>query len=128
MQRRFPDDAALWAALAESPYDDVRAFLVGALARERRSSREPAPRLGHALLAMHRGGRAKRACWRRSPSASCAPGRAESLLPLLASPCAACGRASALAGAAARAACRQPALAAAARGSAGAADLGEVSA
>src|SRR5262249_1996801 len=54
---RFASDALLWAALPESPYDDVRAFLIAKLEAQRQSL--PNGSLPHvwatALLAVQRG-------------------------------------------------------------------------
>jgi hypothetical protein len=59
---RFKDELSLWFALTESPYDDVRAFVVKNAAAWKAKA-EPAT-LSHvwssALLAVHRGGAAKR--------------------------------------------------------------------
>jgi hypothetical protein len=80
-------DAALWARLLETPFDDVRLWLVAQL--ERRVAR---PRikgdLTHlwtsVLLAVHRGGRQKAAALRQLCQALADdPARAETLLPVL---------------------------------------------
>jgi hypothetical protein len=77
----------IWAALAESPYDDVRSFLVAHLA-SRRAAFGPET-LRHVwattLLAVHRGGRAKRvALGQIAARVAKHPAEAESLVPLLA--------------------------------------------
>jgi hypothetical protein len=60
-EERFRDAQTLWAALPESPYDDVRTKLVKHL--EERLAALPPGSLRHvwvtALLAVHRGGKAK---------------------------------------------------------------------
>jgi hypothetical protein len=83
---RFRDNTLLWAALSESPYDDVRAFLIGHL-KEREGSFEQNT-LRHLwvtmLLAVHRGGRAKRAALNQvAERVVRRPEEAGSLLPLL---------------------------------------------
>jgi len=83
---RFTDSAPLWRALAESPYDDARAFLVKHLDR-RLSALEPAS-LQHVwattLLAVHRGSRAKGAAARQVADRIVKkPAEADALLPLL---------------------------------------------
>jgi heme exporter protein D len=77
----------LWAALSESPYDDARGFLVRHLG-ERVGTFGPET-LRHvwatSLLAVHRGGRAKRAVVNQVGARIAErPAEAESLLPLLA--------------------------------------------
>jgi hypothetical protein len=59
---RFGSTPELWAAIAETPYDDVRAFLVGHLeAKQKTIRREDLLHVwASALLAIHRGGKAKR--------------------------------------------------------------------
>ena len=84
---RFCDDTGLWAALSETPYDDVRAFLLRHLA-ERRAAFSPEA-LRHVwattLLGVHRGARDKRAALKLiSDRIVARPAEAESLLPLLA--------------------------------------------
>jgi hypothetical protein len=84
---RFRESTVIWAALAESPYDDVRTFLVAHLA-SRRAVFAPET-LRHVwastLLAVHRGGRAKRAALAQiAARVARHPGEAESLVPLLA--------------------------------------------
>ena len=84
---RFKDEPALWIALAESPYDDVRAVLVKHL--EERSKQFPPQTLRHvwasSLLAVHRGGRAKRRVVQQlAVRIAASPADAASLLPLLA--------------------------------------------
>ena len=84
---RFQGEHRALAALAESPYDDARAFLVKHLG-------EQMPRFGPetlrhvwatTLLAVHRGGRAKRAALNQiADRVARRPAEAESLLPLLA--------------------------------------------
>ena len=60
---RMKESHELWSALTETPYDDVRAYLVRHL--EARQAGLPAQSLRHVwastLLAVHRGGKAKRA-------------------------------------------------------------------
>lgn len=83
---RFRDDTVIWGALAETPYDDVRAEMVKHLrAREAAFGAET---LRHvwitALLAVHRGGRAKRVALQQiAARVARKPAEAESLLPLL---------------------------------------------
>jgi hypothetical protein len=84
--QRFRDAETLWAALPESPYDDVRVKLVAHL--EERLTAVPKGSLRHvwitSLLAVHRGGKAKpevaRQIARRIVSQ---PAEAMELLPLL---------------------------------------------
>lgn len=84
---RFRDAEALWTALPESPYDDVRARLLAHL--EERRAALPAGSLRHvwitALLSFQRGGKAKpevaRQIARRIVEK---PGETAELLPLLA--------------------------------------------
>ncbi len=112
---RFRESTVLWAALAESPYDDARAVLVKHLG-ERQQSFGPET-LRHvwatSLLAVHRGGRAKRGALNQiADRIARTPTEAESLLPLLAialRSVRAPERRTALA-AVARAALREPAL------------------
>jgi len=101
---RFRESTLLWGALSESPYDDARAFLVKHL-REREGVFTMGPRAAPypgpaspgtfgpetlraiwatTLLAVHRGGRAKRAALRQiSARVAQRPDEAEALLPLL---------------------------------------------
>jgi hypothetical protein len=83
---RFRDQKTLWAALPESPYDDVRAQLVAHL--EERRTLLPAGSLKHvwvtALLAVHRGGKAKPGVARQIARRIVEdPAQAPELLPLL---------------------------------------------
>jgi hypothetical protein len=83
---RFRDAPLLWSALAESPYDDVRAFLVRHV--EDRASRLPAGSLRHVwatvLLGIHRGSRTKRRALSQVAAAVAkSPESADDLLPLL---------------------------------------------
>lgn len=83
---RYRDSTVLWAALSESPYDDVRAFLVKHL-KERESTFAPET-LRHVwatiLLGVHRGGKSKRAALRQiAERVARRPADAGSLLPLL---------------------------------------------
>lgn len=83
---RFRESTVLWGALAESPYDDVRSVLVKHL-RDREGSFGPET-LRHvwitSLLAVHRGGRAKRAALLQiAARIAKKPAEAEQLLPLL---------------------------------------------
>lgn len=84
---RFRESTVIWAALAESPYDDVRTFLVAHLV-SRRDAFGPET-LRHVwattLLAVHRGGRAKRvALGQIATRLARHPAEADSLVPLLA--------------------------------------------
>ena len=84
---RFQDEPAVWMALAESPWDDVRAVLVKHL-QDRAGHHRPET-LRHvwasALLAVHRGGKAKRLVVRQlAERIAQAPEEATSLLKLLA--------------------------------------------
>ncbi|MGA9521771.1 MAG: hypothetical protein WBV82_09915 [Myxococcaceae bacterium] len=60
--RRFGEDTLLWAAMAESPYDDIRQALLRELEpRERSFAPQTLQHLwATAILSVHRGGRAKR--------------------------------------------------------------------
>jgi hypothetical protein len=83
---RYRDSTVLWAALSESPYDDVRAFLVKHL-KERESTFAP-DTLRHLwvtiLLGVHRGGKSKRAALRQiAERVARRPADAAALLPLL---------------------------------------------
>jgi hypothetical protein len=83
---RFRESTLLWAALSESPYDDARAFLVKHLgARQAELGPETLRAVWvTALLAVHRGGRAKRAALNQiAARVARRPAEAESLLPLL---------------------------------------------
>lgn len=86
-EARFAGSTVIWAALAESPYDDARAFLVRHLDEQVRSFGPETLRHVWAttLLAVHRGGRAKRAALGQIADRIVEkPAEAESLLPLLA--------------------------------------------
>lgn len=83
---RFRDAPLLWTALAESPYPDVRAFLVRHV--EDRGASVPEGSLRHVwatvLLGIHRGSRTKRrALSQVAARVARHPDQAESLLPLL---------------------------------------------
>lgn len=86
-EERFRESTVLWAALSESPYDDARALLVKHL-REREKAFGPETLRqvwATTLLAVHRGGRAKRgACHQIAERIVRRPDEAEALLPLLA--------------------------------------------
>src|SRR5262249_40364106 len=80
-------DTELWAALAESPYDDVRAFLVKHLPAWQASFSPETLRhvWASTLFAIHRGGRTKRvALGQLSVRLAAKPELADGLLPLLA--------------------------------------------
>jgi hypothetical protein len=84
---RFRDAQVLWLALTESPYDDVRAYLVRHL--EDRGAAVPEGSLRQlwatVLLGVHRGSRSKRrALTQIAAKIAGTPDQAESLLPLLA--------------------------------------------
>jgi len=84
---RFRDDETLWAALAETPYPELRSRFVGHLGRRRAALDPKAVRALWAttLLDVHRGGRAKRvALGQLARELSHRPESADSLLPLLA--------------------------------------------
>lgn len=85
---RFRRDLlTLWAALAESPYDDVRAFLVKHLDEVARGLDEADVRhvWASALLAIHRGSRTKRVVLRSiAERLQRRPDEADELAPLLA--------------------------------------------
>jgi hypothetical protein len=86
LEARFPQDAALWAAASETPYDDVRARLVAKLGEwERLLDRTAIKRIwATTLLAIHRGGRAKRTVVRQVAEHIVQnPEQGEALLPLL---------------------------------------------
>lgn len=83
---RFRDAPLLWTALAESPYEDVRAFLVRHV--ETRGAGSAPGSMRHVwatvLLGIHRGSRTKRhALSQVARAVSSAPDQAEELLPLL---------------------------------------------
>ncbi|HEY3446482.1 MAG TPA: hypothetical protein VGK67_08955 [Myxococcales bacterium] len=83
---RFKDQTLLWAALAESPWDDVRAALAKHL--EERAKVLSPESVRHVwasvLLGVHRGGREKRRVVKQlADRIAQAPGEARSLLPLL---------------------------------------------
>lgn len=87
MGGKFADEHTLWAALAESPHDDVRAFLMKHLtARMDALTPESVLHLwATVLLSVHRGSRTKQAVLKQlSLSVVSEPERAETLLPLLA--------------------------------------------
>jgi hypothetical protein len=112
---RFRESTVLWGALAESPYADARAFLVRHLGARLKSFAPETLRQVWAtsLLAVHRGGRAKRGALNQiADRIAERPAEAEVLLPLLAialRSVRAPERRTALA-AVARAAVREPAL------------------
>ncbi|EYF06430.1 hypothetical protein [Chondromyces apiculatus] len=84
--RRFGDDTGLWTALAESPHDDVRTFLLRHLSERRQMFSPEALRHVWAttLLGVSRGARDKRSALRLvSERIVARPAEAESLLPLL---------------------------------------------
>jgi hypothetical protein len=83
---RFEKSPILWSALAESPHDEVRMYLVQHL--EARLDRLVPSSIEHvwatALLAVHRGGRAKQRVIKQvSDELIKEPNRAESLAPIL---------------------------------------------
>ncbi len=84
---RFADEPLLWSALAESPHDDVRAFLMSHLSA-RMDAFTPASVLhlwATVLLSIHRGSRTKQAVLKQlSQTIVADPDRAESIVPLLA--------------------------------------------
>jgi hypothetical protein len=82
-------DPAFWAALLESPYDDVRAFLVERLKHRETLPGAGADALAHlwrtVLLNVHRGGRAKLSALKQvSDRVAREPAGAAALLPVLA--------------------------------------------
>ncbi|MDI3286752.1 hypothetical protein [Polyangium sp. 15x6] len=82
---RFKDDPALWSALAESPYDDVRAFLLAHLvAREKALGPATLERIwATTILAVHRGSKQKRTALSQIAARIVAhPGEAEPLVGL----------------------------------------------
>lgn len=84
--RRFKNELTLWAAMTETPYDDVRATLVRHL--EEAKSSIDRTKLEHVwatvLLAVHRGSRAKAVATRQIAERIIArPEDADGLLPLL---------------------------------------------
>jgi hypothetical protein len=86
VEKRFAEEPALWAALTETPYDDVRSHLVAKLGDwERRLDSSALRRVwATTLLAIHRGGRPKRAVVRQvADRIAERPEEADSLLPLL---------------------------------------------
>ncbi|MCB9595994.1 MAG: hypothetical protein H6719_24955 [Sandaracinaceae bacterium] len=83
---KHADDPALWLALSESPYPEVRAFLVKHL--EARMRVLPPERVAHVwastLLSPYRGSRAKRRSLEQIATRVVAePARADELLPIL---------------------------------------------
>jgi hypothetical protein len=83
---KYPDEPSLWLALSESPHDDVRVRLVAHLARREEGLPPDAARRvwASALLAIHRGSRAKRAVLRQVAARVAEhPEQADELLPLL---------------------------------------------
>lgn len=85
-EARFKDDTSLWSALAESPYDDARAFLLGHLEeRQRAFGAETLQALwATTLLSVHRGSRDKRAALAQIAARIVKrPGEAEPLVTLL---------------------------------------------
>ncbi|WP_437592832.1 hypothetical protein [Sorangium sp. So ce1000] len=83
---RFRDDTGLWAALAETPHEGARAFLIRHLAARKAAFSPEALRhvWASALLAVHGGARDKRAVVRQIADRVVArPGEADALLPLL---------------------------------------------
>jgi hypothetical protein len=86
-EERFRESTTLWAALSESPYDDARALLVKHLKeREKAFGPETLRQVwATTLLAVHPGGRAKRAALGQiAARVARRPDEAEALLPLLA--------------------------------------------
>lgn len=86
LEGRFRDDLSLWAALSESPYDDVRARFVHNLAAWERALDPASLRRVWiaALLAIHRGGRTKQRVVRQVADRIVErPAEADELLPLL---------------------------------------------
>jgi hypothetical protein len=84
---RYRESMVLWGALSESPYDDARALLVRHLRERAKSFGAETLRQVWAttLLAVHRGGRAKRGALNQiADRIARTPAEAESLLPLLA--------------------------------------------
>lgn len=85
-QKRFSDELSLWAALAESPYSDVRAFLVKHL--DERLPALPEHGIHHVwattLLGVSAGSRTKRRVLRQLAARVAAhPNQASRLLPLM---------------------------------------------
>ncbi|HVV84099.1 MAG TPA: hypothetical protein VHE35_13580 [Kofleriaceae bacterium] len=83
---RFADDAALWFALTESPYDDVRAFVLAHVRRWQEAA--PPETLARvwstAVLAVHRGSKVKARVPRQIAERVAAhPDEADRLLPML---------------------------------------------
>ena len=86
-EKRFQDDTELWAALVESPYADVRAFLIRHLESRLGALSEGGIRHVWAttLLSVSRGSRAKRMVLRQLAERIAAhPSKANDLLPVLA--------------------------------------------
>ncbi len=86
-QERFARDPALWSAMSETPYDDVRGALLKRLDLEANTLDDGSLRRVWAsvLLAVHRGSRAKaRAAKQIATHLILEPARADELLPLLA--------------------------------------------
>lgn len=84
--KRFGADPLLWVAMSESPYDDVRHTLIRTLGeREKIFSPETLQHLwASVILAVHRGGRAKRqAADQLAQRVANKPAEAEALLPIL---------------------------------------------
>jgi hypothetical protein len=85
-ESRFRDNQIIWSALAESPYDDVKEFLVQHLAL--REKHLPLNSLRHiwasTILAINRGAKAKKlALYQLTERIIARPSSAEALLPLL---------------------------------------------
>ena len=83
---RFGDELRIWAALAESPYPEVRDFLIGRLPAwvDRFDARTLQHLWASSLLAIHRGSRAKRSTLRQvSDRVVAVPEEADALLPLM---------------------------------------------
>jgi hypothetical protein len=81
------NDAKLWARLCETPYDDVRVKMIGALEKKAgapAAARDLTPVWAAVLLGVHRGGRAKLVAVRQLAAAvEREPARADALLPVL---------------------------------------------
>lgn len=83
---RFVDDGALWFALTESPYDDVRGFVLTHVKRwQQAAAPETLQRVwSTAVLAVHRGSKVKARVPRQIAERVAAhPDEAERLLPML---------------------------------------------
>jgi hypothetical protein len=87
------NDAALWSRLLETPFDDVRLWLVAELSKRTRDAVGPPALRRHdfssvwttVLLGVHRGGRSKLTALRQiSQAIAEQPDRAERLVPVLA--------------------------------------------